>query len=320
MKFHTKIILFLNLTIYFSSYSQKQAYYPQTTLAIETYVFLKAQSAALEVISEQYPALRPAVATLKKRSESFFGRATVNIEQFLQSELQTSQYKLIQNEVDFLIKQQLSVPIEKEEYAQDYLRLAYERSFVMTNTSLYKEIMAFKYHDIPHQEITDGHLDVFTNTSSSKAGKSDFKIPVPKSWLAEETEIPETIQQFTSFNGRGLERIILMIIDLPEENKNLILNQKSITEMMPPQATLIRSETILIDDRSGMMVEVEENIQTSTAAMKVRMLQFMCIYDGKLYSLQGSIGPVHAERNLALHLKKYEPLFRLIVSKTEIGN
>ncbi|WP_125721283.1 hypothetical protein [Flavobacterium ustbae] len=318
MRFNIKIILFLYLSVTVA-YSQTKQHSPKTVLAIETYVFLKGQSAALKAISNQFPTLRSDVSAVEKRSESSFGRAAFNIEQFLQTELESSQYKLLQSEIDLLLKQQLKNPIEKEKYAKDFLKLADERLHIMTDTLLYKGIMAFKYHDAPHQEITDGHHDVFSKANHQKAGENEFKIPIPKSWVAEEAEIPETIQQFTSFNGKGLEKIILMIIDLPDESASLILNEKSIKEMIPPQSKLIRSETAIIDDKPGMMIEVEESINTPTTTMKIRMLQFMCIHEQKLYCLQGSIGPVTAERNLAVHIKKYEPLFRLIASKTEIG-
>lgn len=54
--------------------------------------------------------------------------------------------------------------------------------------------------------------------------------------------------------------------------------------------------------------------------MKIRMMQFMFTQKQKLYCLQGSIGPVHAEKNLDFQIKKYEPLFRLIASKANLVN
>jgi uncharacterized pyridoxamine 5'-phosphate oxidase family protein len=76
---------------------------------------------------------------------------------------------------------------------------------------------------------------------------------------------------------------------------------------------------VTIDGSPGMMVEVEETINSATTKMKVRMLQFMFVRKKKLYCLQGSIGPVEASKNLEPQIKKYEPLFRLIATKTQVA-
>jgi hypothetical protein len=320
MRFHIQLILFLYVAVQAPVYSQMQEYSPKVAFAIETYVFLKGQSTALKAVSKQYPALRDAAAATEKKAESSFGRAAKNIERFLQDELEHSDYNLLQSKIDSLLNEQLKNPIEKEKHARDFLRYAEKRLHFIPDTLLYKGIMSFKYHDAPHQEIKDGHLDIFTSYDHPKSRQTMVKVPVPKSWIAEEAEIPETIQQFTSCNGKGIEKIILMIMDLPAENKNFILNEKSIKSILPPQTTLLRTEAIMIDNRPGMMIEVEENLNTHSDSMKIRMLQFMCIHEEKLYCLQGSIGPVKADRNLAFHIKKYEPLFRLVAARTEIGN
>lgn len=182
-----------------------------------------------------------------------------------------------------------------------------------------KGIISFAYHDAPHQEITDGHIKIFNIKNHPKTGKTTLKLSLPNSWLAEEAEMPETIQQFTSHYGKGDEKFLIVAYDLPVEGNNFIVDKKSISEMIPPESKLIRTEKVTIDGSPGMMIEVEETINSATNKMKVRMLQFMFVKKHKLYCLQGSIGPVEVSKNLEPQIKKYEPLFRLIAFNTQIG-
>ncbi|OCB78201.1 hypothetical protein B0A79_15445 [Flavobacterium piscis] len=309
-----KFILFIYcITIPVLSYSQVQKYTPKVKFAIETYAFLKGQSTALEMVSLQFPKLRPDLTAIAKKTV-LFERAQRNIEDFLKDELSDADFNIIENRINFLLKEQFRNPIEKEKYAQDFLDKVKERALFLGDTLVAKGIISFAYQDAPHQEITDGHVATYTTKGNPKAEQETLKIPVPKSWLAEEAEMPETVQQFTSHFGNGNEKILLVIYDLPEEN--FVLNAKSITEMIPPQTKLIRTETLKIDEKPAIMVEVEETVNQDKT--KIRMLQFMFTQKQKLYCLQGSIGPFDIKKNLQPEIKKYEPLFRLIAAGTQI--
>ncbi|KAF2515700.1 hypothetical protein [Flavobacterium foetidum] len=300
------------------SFSQEQINDPKVAFAIETYAFLKGQNAALEKVAVQFPQLKPNVVATEKNLKSAFGEAENNIQEFLQEELNNMQLDALHNHINLLLEQQFSNPIEKEKYAHDLLLTLKERSNYINNESVSKGILSFKYDDAPHEEITDGHVDFFTTKNHPKAEQVSLRIPVPKSWLAEEAEMPETIQQFTSFYGNGIEKILILVYDLPKELQDMKLTEKSISSLLPPETNVIRTEPLRIDDVPGFMIEVEESIKHRNENMKIRMLQFMFIQDQKLYCLQGSIGPAEPEEDLGFQIKKYEPLFRLIASRTEI--
>jgi hypothetical protein len=309
-------ILFIYCVFPALSYSQEQLYTPKVRLAIETYAFLKGQSSALQMVTMQFPSLKPEVAAAEKGTKVLFERAERNIERFLKNELNDSNFNIVQSQIDSLLNEKLINPIEKEKHARDFLEKVRNRSR-FTSDTLTKEIISFAYYDAPHQEIKDGHIQAFSTKGHPKAKGAVLKLSIPKSWLPEEAEMPETVQQFTSCYGKGNETILILIYDLPSaEFENL--DEKLISEMIPPQAKLIRTEKVTIDGRPAMMSEVEETLNHNK--MKVRMLQFMFTQKRKLYCIQGSIGPVKASENLEPQLKKYEPLFRLIASQTELDN
>ena len=59
--------------------------------------------------------------------------------------------------------------------------------------------------------MKDGHIKTFTTKVHPKAKQTALKIQVPKSWLAEEAKMPETVQQFTSCYGKGNEKFLIVI-------------------------------------------------------------------------------------------------------------
>jgi hypothetical protein len=130
-----------------------------------------------------------------------------------------------------------------------------------------------------------------------------LRLSIPKSWKAETPEMSATIQRFTSYDGKGNEKILVVIHDLSEEQQNLVLNEKSFAEMIPPQSSLIRTEAIALDGLPGIMVEVEEILHLSNIKKKIRMLQFMLAHNNKLYCVQGSIGPAELNQDLDHHIK-----------------
>ena len=313
-----KLVVLVFCAIPLLSYSQADKYTPKVNLAIDTYAFLKGQSAALETIALQFPKLKPDVVKAEKNLEKLFARAERNIGHFLKAELDHSDFNSLNVHIDSLLNEQFKNPIEKEKYALDFLAEVKDRSRFISDTLLLKGIVSFAYHDAPHQEITDGHIQTFTTKDHPKAEQTTLKLPIPKSWLAEEAEMPETVQQFTSHSGKGSEKILIVVYDLPAEKHEVVLNEKSISEMIPPQTKLIRTEQITIDGRPGMMIEAEETLNYDDDKMKIRMLQFMFVQKSKLYCLQGSIGPTDAGKDLEPEIKKYEPLFRLIAERTQM--
>lgn len=314
------LLLFVYFAFAVHCYPQAQKFTPKVKLAIETYAFLKGQSSALQMIALQFPTLKHDVAATEKSSEVMFGRAERNIENFLQDELGDSEFRNVKDRIKALLYEQFKNPIQKKKHARDFLEKVRYRLRFTADTSITKSIISFAYHDAPHQEITDGYIRTYSTKSHPKAAKSALKLSIPKSWRAEEAEMSATVQQFTSYDGNGTEKILIVIYDLPAEDPELVLNEMSVAEMIPPETNIIRTETMIIDGKTGIMVEAEETLNLSNNKMKIRMLQFMFAQKQKLYCLQGSIGPAAASKNLGPDLKKYEPLFRLVATGAQLDN
>jgi len=301
------------------AYSQVPQHPPKINLAIEAYAFLRGQNSALEKVSRQFPGLQDDVQALRQNADAVFGRSERNIEQYLRKELGDAAFLSLRTHIDSLAQVQLHEPIAEEKYAADFIEETKGRMRLGRGSSVPKGVLPFAYHDAPHQEMADGHTARFSTQGHPKADHDIVAISIPKSWRAEEAQMSQTIQQFTSFHGNGLEKVLLAAYELPKED-SLMLTEKSAAEMIAPHSRLIRTEKVKIDGRQAIMAEIEETLNFRNAEMKIRMLQFMFIHNRKLYCLQGSIGPVAMHYDLDLHLKKYEPFFRLVAAGTDIAD
>lgn len=300
------------------TYGQVQQQAAKVQLAMETYAFLKGQSAALKKVSGQFPCFSAEVFSLQKDAQGVFGRAEKNIEHFLGQQLDELQWSSFQKYIDSQIKEQLKNPIQNKKSAGEFLRNAKDKIGFRQGTALPKGLLSFAYQNAPHQEVIDGHRIEFTTEGHPKAEGTVVAFPIPKSWSAQEAEMPAAVQQFTSFDGKGNEKIVILIHTLPLEYQNLAPTEKSVKEMIPPQSRLIRTEPVTIDDMPGIMAEIEEILDPPTNNSKVRMLQFMLCHKQKLYCLQGSVGPVPLHQNPDQQLRAYEPLFRLVAKSVQI--
>ncbi|MFD1604428.1 hypothetical protein ACFSJW_13545 [Flavobacterium artemisiae] len=314
------LLLFIFCFLAVHCFAQIGEYSQKTALAVETYAYLKGQQSALKKISSEFPGLHDDVLSVQKNIDLYHGRSQRNIELFLKEEFSEQYFLQLTKHLDSMITQQLKNPIEREKYAEDLLDKIHKKIRSGTIGTTDKGILSFAYHDRPHQELTDGHTINYSTKGHPKAEESVVKIPVPKSWTAEEAEHPDTIQQFTSYAGKGDEKILLMIYQLAESERNMLLTKESVYDFIAPQSVLIRSEKVTIDGIPGVMAEIEEVIDFAVNQKKVRMLQFMFIHQQKLYCLQGSVGPAPIHHDLGLQLRKYEPLFRLVAQGTDIMN
>lgn len=298
----------------------QQKFHPKVSYALETYAFLKGQDAALEKVAGQFPALSADVRAAEKKLDKTFGQAKYNINQYLKNELEYAQLEKFHNQIDSLLDIQLQHPVEKESHAREFLQQVVQRPENIYGSAVSKGILSFKYHNEPHQEILDGHVKVFQTKDHPKAANISIRVPIPVSWLAEETAMPQTIQQFTSCNGKGTEKIFVVLYDLPDDFGPLELTKNTVTNFLSPQSTLIRTEPVSIDGVPGYMAEVEELIEFGGRTMKIRMLQFLVVKNQKLYCIQGSTLPSLTAVNLEPMIRKNEKLFRLIAERTDLDN
>ena len=71
----------------------------------------------------------------------------------MQKELREAEFNSVIKTVDSLLNEQLKHPIERKEYACEFLEKVRKGLLLNTETSLTKSIISYAYSDAPHHEI-----------------------------------------------------------------------------------------------------------------------------------------------------------------------
>lgn len=174
----------------------------------------------------------------------------------------------------------------------------------------------------PEEEFRQGHILRYRTKGHPKALGLDFQISYPASWRAEEGERPHIVQKFISQNGHGLEAITLMVREiLPEgstytaQEIDKLFSPQSLRGMLPPDATYITAQPIVMDLHKGSVVIYEMTRQRVDRKMTMRVAQFTAIRGNKAISILCTVSmPPDNQSLLAERFKGFWPLFRLVAN------
>jgi hypothetical protein len=313
-----KTRFFIVLILTANSFAQSAGYSPKIQLALETYTYLRGQDLSLCAIARQFPELGTETDSVQLAiTNSWLGKAKTNLETFLITQLGNENFTALDDQVESFTNRQFERPIEKVSYARNFLAEIGRRLNGNIEPPTKERIQAFAYDQFPDGELIDGHTAIFNSSGHEKAGKSVFRLVVPQSWQPSESEMPETIQEFTSYCGTGSEKILIVAHDASVTDKDFF-SEASIREMVPPETTLYRIENISLDGRPGVMTETEQPIYFKNSRLKIRMLQFMFAAGNKLFCVQCGVYRALPSEALEPGLKKIEPLCRLVAEGIRI--
>jgi hypothetical protein len=316
LKTMNKLIMLIAMTCCFAMKLYAQSDASKMQHAVNAYAFLYGQEQSLLKIAVQFPALNDEIQ--KMSSGAFlFNRAKTNIESYLKGGLPEGEFNRLQKEIATSAQKAFEKPIESEAYARNYLGEVRQRLDGGMDIPMCRTILSFAYEDFPENEMTDGYTIMYNIDEHQKAKKANLKIVIPRSWAASEAEQAETVQQFTSCGGHGSEKILIMIHELPEVDDDMF-SEAAIREMMPPDTQLFRTECMTIAGTRAAVTETEEIFKGKQYELKVRMLHFMFAKGGKLFCIQGSVGPSPKNVDLNAHLQKYMPLFRKVAMSIDV--
>jgi hypothetical protein len=312
-----KLIALFTLTCGLGAALYPQSKSPKMQHAIDAYAFLCGQEQSLVKIAAEFPKLDSDIEKITS-SAIMFNRAKANIELYLKANLTTDEFQRLETEIMISVETAFKKPIEREAYAQNYLEEVKQRIKGAMEIPMCRTILSFAYEEFPEKEMTDGYIITYNTAGHQKSKNADLKIEIPKSWETSDAEQAETVHEFTSCAGYGSEKILIMIHEVPETNEDMF-SDADIREMVPAGTKLFRIEHMTIAGTKGAMAETEETFQGKQGQLKVRMLHFMFAKRGKLYCIQGSVGPVPEQVDLMPRLQKYEPLFRRVIASVQTG-
>jgi hypothetical protein len=286
----------------------------------KTLGFIMGQRFTLNLIKAEYPNLALQAQVAESEFESSFSNAEKNIKNALQEILKeecAEFLEIMEQQVnDALSTQQLNQEVAARFIAEVELRARGEMPSPILET-----LLTYQFINWPMEEFTLGYSRIFRTKNHSKAKDVDFQVRYPISWRPEEGERPNTIQTFTSENGRGLEMFLLMVKDIPlpldytltEQDLDDFFVESELKKMVPEGAKNVSAKTIVLDNHKGAMIIYDHIGQRLDIAITSRTLHFITILGGKIIWVSCYVSALPGEESeLKERFNRFEPLFKMI--------
>jgi|GEM_PF-1266698 len=151
-------------------------------------------------------------------------------------------------------------------------------------------LLAVQFYDNPVAELLYGHGNRFSSTGHQKSKGVNILFDVPKSFSEKEGKRPNTLKQWTSQNGWGLEIINIVINDFgvtPTEDdvKAYANDENELAQSLMPGMTLINTQFSYIENQPFITLVSQGEITRANATLEVVMAQSQIFYKDKLITL-----------------------------------
>lgn len=294
----------------------------------EAYGYLMGQEYTLSLIKNKFPQQELNITKAQMTFNSTFGRSKEGMKSYLMEILGESEFNSYDDTVMAEMKRLLGSQTFTEEIATTFISEVESRAKGIIASPALETLLSFQYFTRPHQEFLDGFTNAFKTRGHTKSKNTDWQIEVPISWRPAEGDYPNIIQQFTSDFGDGSQRIALMVKEMPlpkgykfsAKELNELFTEKEMKKMVPEGSKFISSTKMTLDNNVGGMLQMEQNVSRLDFEIKIRMVQFMFIRSNKMYFLQGTVASENADSDLALEMKKYLPLYKLVANSIVVND
>lgn len=176
----------------------------------------------------------------------------------------------------------------------------------------------------PTVEFAKGEKLTWTSKDHPKAKGIEMQISYPSTWKAAEGTRPNILQKFVGRSETGMDMMSITTRTLPApfdkelspEEKNEVLSEEGVTEMLPPDGKLLSHKITKIDGEPCAMVEFL--VVSERAGMKIAQkgMFFAIVRPGTLILIQIATG-ADATKGMDALNARYEsvkPLYTMIGS------
>jgi len=288
----------------------------------KTLGFIMGQRFCLNFIKAEYPNLALQAQVAESEFETSFGNAEKNIKYAIQEILKEGYpefLETLEKQVNTLVS---SLRLNQED-ATRFITEVESRAKGEMPSPILETLLTYQFMNWPTKEFTLGYNRVFRTKNHPKAKDVDFQIRYPISWRPEEGDKPNTIQTFTSENGRGLEGFLLIVKDIPipldytltEQDLDDFFVESNLKGMIPEGEKFISAKPIVLDNHKGAMIISEYIGQRVDITITMRNLIFLTIYDRKMIWIHCSVSALPGEESeLQERFNRFEPLFKMIAN------
>lgn len=296
----------------------------------KAYGFCLGQNYSLSEISKQYPSLSGLALIAEKEFSAAF-KSSIEGMNTLMAKYAENEWKRIKKQLTNQIANSINIEQISETQARQFVELVRERAKGNIDSPVIETLLLFKsgYENNPEREFLDGFKYKYSTNGVGKAKGVAFSIDSPKTWVAKEGNRPNIVQKFVSDNGRGLELLLILIIEVPlqpgekitEKDVLEILNPKDIQDFMPDGGLYLNSGKLTLENLPGFWVHFKMDGARVRNTFGMEAIMYTIFYKNKMIQIQGQVmTSINGEPAKRGGLKKYEKLFDLMANSFVISN
>jgi hypothetical protein len=324
---YTKALLY-SILIVTSVYGQSNYKMPKFKRVSQTYGYLIGQQYSLNMIIRKFPELEIHVLRAQFSFNSTFGISAKKIKEYLIDYLGQNTFNQFDDELITEIKKSILNETLTKELATNFISEVEERARGNITSVVLETLLSFQYFDRPQDELLQGFTKTFKTKGHPKSKNTDWEFKIPLSWKADEADRPNIIQKFVSDYGNGNQSIMILVkeIPLPKGHKisskeiNDLFTENEMREMIPENGKYVSFTKMTIDNQVGGMLECEQLVKRLDFTIKIRIAQFMFVRDNNMYILQGTVGSEQADVDLSHDMRKYLPLYKLVINSVLVND
>jgi hypothetical protein len=304
----------------------KEAKWQKVTKA---YGFLLGQDYSLKRAQKEFPNLKNDLLIAEMTFNLTFSKAREGIEIYLKEYLGSiEEFQRVEKELNKELDRLQGEQIYTTEIVLEFIEEVQSRAKGNIPSPILETLLSFQYRNNPEKEFQSGFTTIFNTKGHPKAKNTDWQIKVPKSWLAEEANRPNIIQHFQSEYGSGNQGMLLMVKQIPIQDRvgyskkemNDFFSGEQAQEMIPEESKFISYSKIVIDGLPAGMLEFESIYEGVDTKVKMRMVEFIFIDKDKMYFFQASVSSADLAEDLSITMRKFLPLYKLVANSIVLNS
>ncbi len=297
---------------------------PQDSLIIDlskTYGFLQGQRLALEEISKNFPDLASKSKIASLEFAISFGKSEQAISKKMKDILGV-RYEKSSSEIIHQILEDPNSRIMTRDDAIRFISEVESRARGIIPSPFLETLLTYQYIDNPRGEFSNKFIQTYTTKNHVKAGGLDMSLKKPVSWKSDEGDRPHVVQKFTSENGRGNEMLLVLVKELPIDDRQLpeqgleeLFSAEALKGMVPEGGTVISSRPTTIDNFKGGVIVFNQAMERINTKYFVRMQMYVTLIGNKMIFIQFMVTDKDpSDSGLQEKFDKFEPLFLMIAN------
>ncbi len=297
------------------------------------YGFWLGQTYSIGELSKRYPNLQSKFQTPLSNFNLKYKTGLTNIERIFKTRFPSGFEKTQAAILKRLTATNLAHVSQQD--ALSFLQQMTDRSLNPLPSPIYETILEFtpEFINAPEQEFSEGFKKTYSTANDPAALGIDLELKYPASWKAEPGNRPNIIQMMTSENGRGLQIMNIVVLEMTPQEQAIAANadQKALLaetyanmdlkEMAPPGATFLEGKTAMLDTQPAALIYYDYTLARVDLLLTMRVMLLSTIYRGKGLTLTFLAGTeLGKEETRPAVFEKFRPLFWQIANSVVLKN